>query len=1207
MTIKTLFDPSKDIYRTIEKVIAYSASQESRLRAEIAEYIVTDSIEAQFERLLEKMQLAMEQGGENEIGVWVSGFYGSGKSSFTKYLGLALDDRVLVDGQPFRKHLQDRLNGPTTKALLGAVARRFPSTVVLLDLASEMIAGATQEEVSTVLYYKVLQWAGYSQNLKVAALERRLQRDGHYQAFLDHIHQAVGVDWADIQNDPLVTDSVLPAIAHTFYPTLFTSPTSFNTDTADVVRFENDRVKEMIDLVRERSGREHILFIIDEVGQYVGSRPSLILNLDGLAKNLKSIGDGKVWIIGTAQQTLTEDDPRAAFNSPELYKLKDRFPVHVDLESRDIKEICYRRLLGKSPDGEHRLAGLFEQHGQMLRHHTKLDNAGVYGAELDRTSFVNLYPFLPAHFDILLHLLGALARSTGGAGLRSAIKVIQDILIEGPSGQPPVADRPVGWLATTVTLYDALEKDFRHPPHLSIHVAVTKTLDRFPASPLHEGVAKTVAILQILGNLPVTAHNIAALLHPAVDAASQQADVDRAIDELVNDVHVPFGKRGDDFYFFSEKINDIELERAKLPLRSLELRRIQNDALRQVFDPRPATKLLGSRSVTIGLKASAGSGTSSLAGDSEPIQLIVEFAPADEYEAGRARLLEDSRQRQAGRDVYLIGRASPEAEDKAAEIYRCQEIVRLHRNDLDQEVREYCNNQTTRAEELSSELNHILQRSLSQGSFVFRGQTTPVDTLGADPRAAAARLLVDVAAQVFERYAEAAHSAETGVAEKLLRAGNLTGVTSASDPLGLVVLSGGVPQINRDHKALVSIRDHLESQGMVDGKRLSDHFTAPPFGWSPDTLRYLVAAMLIDGQIKLKLSGREITVPGQQAIDALKTNNSFKPVGVALRDAPVDPQLLARAAARITELKGEQIVPLANEISRAVAGLLPELQRRYGALPEKLANLGLNGEDRLEWLAAQMTEILLTDASDAPQRLGAEDSYLHETLTWAAAVHHALRQGLEKTITSLRDHLRAIEQLPESGTPGQVRADLADDLEWLKQRLAQETFYKHAADFSTRLTGIQSRIGAAVKALAGEQEARIRAGQEELQRLPDWAELSLAEQQETLGQLDNLRIAVSSDIAGLGQLLKRDYAISTQVAELKQRVEELADERRRARLQEERDKQVREGLEKLQRTVRVPARLATADQLEALIQSLQRLRRELNVYSEIEITFEFEE
>ena len=87
MDIKHLFDPSKDIYRTIEKVITYGADQKHRLKAEISEYVVTESIEDQLERLLSSMQAAMELGGENEVGVWVSGFYGSGKSSFTKYLG----------------------------------------------------------------------------------------------------------------------------------------------------------------------------------------------------------------------------------------------------------------------------------------------------------------------------------------------------------------------------------------------------------------------------------------------------------------------------------------------------------------------------------------------------------------------------------------------------------------------------------------------------------------------------------------------------------------------------------------------------------------------------------------------------------------------------------------------------------------------------------------------------------------------------------------------------------------------------------------------------------------------------------------------------------------------------------------------------------------------------------------------------------------
>ncbi|MCB1996567.1 MAG: BREX system P-loop protein BrxC, partial [Rhodoferax sp.] len=373
MNIKQLFDPSKDIYRSIEKVIAYGVSQEERLKKEVSEYVVTDSIDEQFNKLLLKMQAAMDAGGENEVGVWVSGFYGSGKSSFTKYLGLAFDDRIQIDGAPFRQHLQDRLKRTTTRQLLSTVAKRFPAAVLLLDLASEQLAGATMEEVSTVLFYKVLQWAGYSRNLKVAALERRLRREGRYDEFLKLFEEATGGEpWSKYRDDDLVVDSLVPGIAHQLYPQLFKTESSFTTETSDVVVFENDRVKEMLAIAREASGKDYIIFIIDEVGQYVGSRQNLILNLDGLSKNLKALGGGKVWIIGTAQQTLTEDDPRAALNSPQLFKLKDRFPIQIDLEANDIKEICFTRLLGKSPQGADALGALFDQHGQALRHNTKL-------------------------------------------------------------------------------------------------------------------------------------------------------------------------------------------------------------------------------------------------------------------------------------------------------------------------------------------------------------------------------------------------------------------------------------------------------------------------------------------------------------------------------------------------------------------------------------------------------------------------------------------------------------------------------------------------------------------------------------------------------------------------------------------------------------------------------------------------------------------
>jgi adenosyl cobinamide kinase/adenosyl cobinamide phosphate guanylyltransferase len=111
------------------------------------------------------------------------------------------------------------------------------------------------------------------------------------------------VDLEDLQNDPLVVDSLGPYVAHEMYPALFPTETSFSSSTDGFFQFEDQRVQDMIDIVRAKSGKEHIIFIIDEVGQYVASRDNLILNLDGLAKNIKRLGSGKVWLIFHAPQT----------------------------------------------------------------------------------------------------------------------------------------------------------------------------------------------------------------------------------------------------------------------------------------------------------------------------------------------------------------------------------------------------------------------------------------------------------------------------------------------------------------------------------------------------------------------------------------------------------------------------------------------------------------------------------------------------------------------------------------------------------------------------------------------------------------------------------------------------------------------------------------------------------------------------------------
>lgn len=1028
--IHELFDPQKGIRRSIEKVISYQASQANRLQAEISEYIVTESIDEQLERLLGNIDAALQSGGGHEVGVWVSGFYGSGKSSFTKYLGLALDPRVEVAGQPFRQHLLDRLQRPQSRALLEAVARRLSATVVLLDLASQQIGGDTLAGVSTVLYYKVLQDHGYSRNRKVAAFERRLKQDGRYQEFLNLFEtETSGESWADYQNDELVVDSLLPGLAHRLYPALFQNEQAFAATSSETIYLMDDRVREMIQVIREETGRENIVFVIDEIGQYVGSQQSKILDLQGLAENLKNIGQGKVWILGTAQQTLTEDDPRAALNSPELFKLKDRFPISVELESSDIKEICYRRLLGKSVSGESLLGELFDRHGQALRHHTRLTEAKFYDTGLDRSGFINLYPFLPGHFEILLRLLGALARSTGGVGLRSAIKVVQDILVEGSGQHTPVAEREVGWLATLVTLYDSLDRDIRRAAP-DLHQAVDKARVQFPDDEMAQQVAKTIAVLQILASIPVTVENIAALMHPQVDAPSLKDQVKAAVEAMLDNQFVPLGEKDESLRFFSEKLNDIEQERAQLPLRSSDVQRLFNSALAEVFSPLPGARLHNALTVTSGLKRWVGGRAVGLAGEKETIQTVVVLTESTDYDTERTRLLDESRQRSAEQQVFLLGRMPQEAMDLAGQMYRCQRIVELHRNDPDAELKEYCASQTDRARRLATELEQLLGRELARGSFVFRGTVTAVDSLDQRLLEANKKHLAGVAAQVYDRFQEAPERVETALTEKFLRAAlaSLKSVNSQLDPLGLVKLSGGTPSIQTDFKALVSLRDHVERNGQVEGKRLLEIFGGPPFGWSPDTTRYLVAALLLAGEVKLRVGGREVTVNGQQAIDALKTNNTFKAVGVSLRDDRPSMAVLALAAKRLTSLSGETVFPLEPNISKAAQQLLPGLQNRYASLGEKLAGLGLPGEDTMSSVGQQVADLLLADCSEAPQVFGEESSGLFDGLTWAQQVSLVLEQGLDRTARWLQALRRDIVGPLDPGAPGVLKVAVAMDL-----------------------------------------------------------------------------------------------------------------------------------------------------------------------------------
>lgn len=1198
--IRELFDPSKPIERRIEKVITYDATNEELLKQEVQEYVATESIEGHFDRMLDRLEKGMDGGNNIEAGVWVSGFYGSGKSSFTKYLGFALDPTRTIEGKPFLEWLQNQFTDLPLRQRLSVMAKKHPAAVIMLDLAAEQLAGATMAEISTVLYAKVMQWAGYSRDAKIAYLEFMLEKDGRIDEFEKRIAElSKGKTWEEIKNQPLVIKALASRAAAEFYPELFQDAKNFNDIRIEEQIKEDDRVAQMLDLIQRKAGMKNIIFIIDEVGQYVVARDDLILNLDGLAKNIKNLGRGHAWLIATAQQTLTEDDPRAATNTAKLFKLKDRFPVSIDLEASDIREICYRRLLSKSESGKSALGDLFDRHGPQLRYATELKNTRYYKSDLERESFIRYYPFLPHHFDILLQLLARLAKTRGGVGLRSAIKVIQDVLVDPGrvrTGSKLLADEDVRALASAVTLYDTLRADIEKPfPHIINGVGKVEKI--FGADSLPCQVAKAVSVLQILEDFPVSRENVAAMIHPAVDSAPLFDKVNKAVEDLLKEQAVPLNEVDGNLRFMSEAVIDLEQERLKIVPRMADTRNIHNKILGEIFTSAPSVKLFGTRSVSTGFKVYAGAMSVSLIGQKEPIQTHIEFVSESEYEKQKNERVLESPQRGNTNIIYLLGKQDPEVENLLVDIYRCREIYKQNRNKAaDKDVEEYLRSQDQRAGNLEKDVESRLLKSLAAGSFVFRAKPRAVTELGAGVVEAMRKQLESAAGEVFDKYGEAAVPSESATAERFLKTDNLDKIPDKYDPLGLVKKSGDTP-IDIKNKAIGSIKDFLESQGLVDGRRLLDSFYAPRYGWSKDTTRYIVASMLVAGVIKLRVSGEDITVRGEVAINSLKNTNAFNKIGIALQDAPPDPKKLLRARERLLKLTGDEVMPLAEKISKGVMRHFPDFQQDYAPLSVQLENLGLQGSDGAKGIQENLAEILKGDASDATNRLGGEECPLFDDLCWAREVKKAFDNGIGKIIKTAGDLNSRIPKLPPAGIPGALVSETEAVRSELAGLISLEDFFDHMPAMQGLLTELKSMIEKSAKKFLQTQADKLGDNKARLQNLPEWSLLGAEDKTRVGVELDALKVEASMDLNGIDKLLNDSYYFNNELERIEKEIIALVEPGGGGGSGEPRGEDV------VDVTMDAPKMITSAESLNELIQKLESLKAQLKEGLIIKITW----
>lgn len=1108
-TIRSLFSEARPLDRRIEKVIDYAADEPSRLRPEIEEYVVTERIERSFRTFIEVYERGVSLGDVTEVGLWVSGFYGSGKSSFTKYLGFALDPNRQAGELAFLDRLVEHFRDRDLQQLFRVTASRFPAAVVMLDLGREQLVESTSVPIANVLYAKVLREVGHSSVPILADVEVRLAETDRLDAFrAAYREQFPGKgEWNEVHDDPLLGPARAARLVPAFFPGEFPTPDSFRGFQFQERLKVEDLARRMIRLVRQRTGRENILFLVDEVGQYVAPRTDLMLNLDGLVRSFKEIGRGKVWLLATAQQTLNEIVEKAVLNSAELVRLRDRFPISIELDAADIREITHRRLLTKRTEGERQLQQLFCEQGEAIKLQTRVEGFGTSASrELTESPFVQMYPFLPVHFDVLMALIRRLARRTGGTGLRSAIRVVQDLLIDASgtlrAGQQPLADRPVRLIAGADDLFDTLRNDIaKELPH--VVEGVDKVIDhpRFGGNPLAVRVAKAIAALQPLEDFPRTVENLAALLYPSVGAPPVIAQVRELLHELVaarelGVVEVRGEQEGEHpgaagYLFLSDKVRPLQQSRDQYRPTGSEKRQVEMELLRRLFDPQPEVRLENVKAVRAGLTLNGAA----VAGEGADLRFALEPVSEDRREPRVDELKVETRIRSEWHNqIVWVVTFPADLDDLLTEACRSAHVGRsTSEHDADRDVAQYLRSERQRHLRLQEAAQEKLRQALLGGDFVFQGLARTVREHGETVTAACNVVLGRAAEAVFSSFRHAPINARGDQAAKFLEWEQLHRMPKERDPLGLVAVRGGRPTIRKDEPPLSEVmrvfREKVDAAGTarLQGSVVQDLFAAPPYGWSKDTTRYLFAALLTAGEIEIHTGSGALRTPGPAAEEAVRNTAAFNRVGISPRGSRPSVEMLDLASRRIGTLfpGGDEVMPLEDHISRAVRRHVPLLMESVASLPDRLRLLGLPGMERAQRVQQSCADLLQDDAGGAAALLGAAETSLPDDVSWARKVADALDRGEAQIqrASALRSGLLELEQLFPS-----AREHLPEKaLKTLGDVLASEQFAERMDELRGALAAADRAVEAGYAAVRSELVEAVRQARDQLEKAPGWA------------------------------------------------------------------------------------------------------------------------
>ena len=396
-----------DLSEDIKDVIDLEDQSEQELKYEIENYIVTTKISTYLTDFIN-----LYQSNIKETGVWLSGFYGSGKSYFGKMLGYLLENRD-VNGTPFRERFNQRLTGlPNESIIENAILGldHHDTMVVFLDIAKQN----TNNGFAWTLFKNFLRTLGFLDDI-YGYMEYGLFLDGKHDQFVADVKKITGEDWHELRKNPLqVAQTIKKVLTKTIWDETTYNETKQYLDDR-IQNYDASKFRDELSHYLDKYSDKRITFMIDEVSEAIGQRKINLLELEGISEALSTVPEGSVWTIAIAQEKLDDVIHNASINIQELNKVTDRFKTKIHLSSEEVDIVIRKRLLLKNDKNNTDLQKYYNDNSGLVLDSTNM-NAKFSTKTENADEFSIYYPFHKYQFELLQNFLFAVHQRarTGG-------------------------------------------------------------------------------------------------------------------------------------------------------------------------------------------------------------------------------------------------------------------------------------------------------------------------------------------------------------------------------------------------------------------------------------------------------------------------------------------------------------------------------------------------------------------------------------------------------------------------------------------------------------------------------------------------------------------------------------------------------------------------------------------------------------------------